>query len=160
VTKVIDVDKTPVAHELMCYNPKEKANTWHVVVNHDSKGYVDRVQCKVTGVIRKYKKQNVVKSPAAAAKAIRKTAPGETDANGVRKPLTFKVSRAEALEESWFKGVKAWRDKEVLAYSPETPFKAGDVLEHPNFGKGVVQLKRDNKIEVLFKSDLKVLMNK
>lgn len=96
MTKVIDVDKIPVAHELMCYNPKEKANTWHVVVNHDSKGYVDRVQCKVTGVIRKYKKQNVVKSPAAAAKAIRKTAPGETDANGVRKPLTFKVSRARS----------------------------------------------------------------
>jgi hypothetical protein len=53
-----DIDRTPVAKDIWCFSPKEKAFTWHVVINHDAKGYVDRVQCKVTGQIHKYKRQN------------------------------------------------------------------------------------------------------
>ena len=59
----------------------------------------------------------------------------------------------------WLQGIKAWDKKVVLTYSPAKTFNVGDVLEHPLFGKGVVQSRRENKVEVLFRSELKVLQS-
>lgn len=140
-----DVDRTPVAKDIWCYSAREKAFTWHVVVNHDANGYVDRVQCKVTGSIHKYKRQN-------------KPAPAST---GTKRTIVRSKNTAPAidLEEVWYKGVKQWGNKVVRTYSPSVNFQKGDVLDHPTFGKGYVQGKRDNKIDVLFKSELKTLLS-
>lgn len=141
-----DVDRTPVAKDIWCYNPREKAFTWHVVVNHDAHGYVDRVQCKITGAIRKYKKQNTATKSAAPT---------------TRKIVTRSSSAAksEALEDTWYRGIRAWKDQVVGVYSPTKSYRVGDVFEHPTFGKGVVQARRENKVEVLFRSELKLLMS-
>jgi hypothetical protein len=145
-----DIDRTPVAKDIWCYSPKEKSFTWHVVVNHDAKGYVDRVQCKVTGQVHKYKRQNkpeVLRS----STVIRRSGPTATVS-------AAKSAQSSALlEENWFAGIKAWGERVVGAYAPDKFFDKGHVVEHTAFGKGVVQAKRDNKIDVLFKAGIKTL---
>lgn len=144
---ISDVDKTPVAKDIWCYSTKEKTFTWHVVVNHDANGYVDRVQCKISKVIHKYKRQNK---------------PATTPVNKVTKArkIGAKVSvKPVDTEEMWYRGVRNWSDAKVLAYTPAAHFKTGDVFEHPSFGKGVVLGRRDNKIDVVFKTGTKTLLS-
>lgn len=144
----VDVDRTPVAKDIWCYSTKEKAFTWHVVVNHDIHGYVDRVQCKVSGSIHKYKRQN---KPVASSSTAKRTV--------TRSSSTKVAAPAVDIETVWYNGVKAWGTKVVKTYSPQNPLQKGDVLEHPVFGKGVVQARRDNKVDVLFKAGPKTLLN-
>ena len=138
-----DIDRTPVAKEIWCYSTKEKTFTWHVVVNHDAKGFVDRVQCKTSGVIHKYKKQSKTTTSA-------------------KKPSTRKVApKAPVIdvEAVWHKGVKNWGDKVVKNYTIENFYSPGEVIEHSSFGKGVVQGRRDNKIDTLFLTGMKTLVS-
>jgi hypothetical protein len=153
-----DVDRTPVAHDIWCYSPKEKAFTWHVVVNHDAQGYVDRVQCKVSGYVHKYKRQNKTASASSSSSSvIRRNATGQTVGATSPKAKAASIENSASLEQSWFDGIKAWGDKPVLTYAPDKFWDKGDVLEHPVFGKGVVQVRRDNKVDVLFRVGLKTL---
>jgi len=146
-----DIDRTPVAKDIWCFSPKEKAFTWHVVINHDAKGYVDRVQCKVTGQVHKYKRQNKPEPVRSASTVVRRV--GGTSSTTSAKT----IESSAVLEENWFAGVKAWGDKPVMTYEPTKFFEKGQVVEHASFGKGVVQIRRDNKIDVLFKVGLKTL---
>ncbi|MEO5668191.1 MAG: hypothetical protein ABIR96_09050 [Bdellovibrionota bacterium] len=147
-----DIDRTPVAKDIWCFSPKEKAFTWHVVINHDAKGYVDRVQCKVTGQVHKYKRQNKPE-PVKSASTIVRRAAGSTATSSAAKT----IETSAVLEETWFAGVKKWGDKIVPTYEPTKFFDKGFVVDHPSFGKGVVQTRRDNKIDVLFKIGIKTL---
>lgn len=154
-----DVDRTPVAKDIWCYSPKEKAFTWHVVMNHDAKGFVDRVQCKTTGQVHKYKRQNKAPAPRPSAPStIRRNSLGELISVGKAPPVKAKVAATSAtLEENWFKGIKAWGEKVVSTYEPTKFFDKSHVVEHPAFGKGVVQARRENKIDVLFRVGMKTL---
>jgi hypothetical protein len=150
-----DIDRTPVAKDIWCFSPKEKAFTWHVVINHDAQGYVDRVQCKVTGQVHKYKRQNKPEAPRAGTSIVRR--PGGVAGAKAIASAARTVESSALLEEQWFSGVKAWGDKPVQGFAPDKFFDKKEVLEHPTFGKGVVQTRRDNKIDVLFKVGLKTL---
>lgn len=151
-----NVDRTPVAKDIWCYSPREKAFTWHVVVNHDANGYVDRVQCKVSGSTHKYKRQNAP-AKTGARKVIRRSA-GKT--TGSTRAAAQAQEDAASLEQTWFDGVKAWGDKVVAEFDPKKFFDVGDVFTHKIFGKGVVQKRRDNKVDVLFRNEIKTLPSK
>lgn len=158
MTEEEKIDKTPVAQDIWCWSTKEKAYTWHVVVNHDAKGFVDRVQCKVSKSIHKYKKM------AAKAATAPKTASKTGAKTATRKPSTAGTARAAAaakssaaLEDLWFRGVKKWGEKPVPKYDPKATYQPDEVVEHATFGKGVVQKRRDSKIDVLFREGAKVL---
>ena len=46
------------------------------------------------------------------------------------------------------------------AYSPRTQFSVGDIIDHVKFGPGIVERTIDNnKIEVIFRHDIKVLIH-
>jgi|GEM_PF-305421 len=153
-----NIDKTPVAHDIWCYSPKEKAFTWHVVMNHDAQGYVDRVQCKVSGYPHKYKRQSKSASPASSTrKVIRRDSSGNVVGAPSTRAKTAAMESSLTLEQNWFDGIKAWGEKPVVIYAPDKFFDKGDVCEHAAFGKGVVQVRRDNKVDVLFKVGLKTL---
>jgi hypothetical protein len=159
---VTDVDRTPVAQDIWCYSAREKAFTWHVVMNHDAQGYVDRVQCKVTGSIHKYKRQNkpaAARAKPSAPRVIRRTADGKVVGSSPASSRTVsrEAETSATIEQTWFAGVKAWGDKVVSSYAPDKYYLVGDVVEHASFGKGVVQARRDNKVDVLFRTALKTL---
>ena len=155
--KSTNPDRTAVAQDIFTYCTKEKIDTFHVVMNHNAAGIVDRVKCKACGSEHKYKKAPVPKTPASARTnagvLLRK--PG-SDGRG---PAAA-AATSEALTESWLGGLKKWGNKEVRSFDPALYFKVGEVFEHGTFGKGVVQARRENKIDVLFREGIKTLPSK
>lgn len=160
-------DKTPVAQDLFTYCTREKTDTWHIVRNHDAAGFVDRVICKACSSEHKYRKQ-------AAAAVVKASGPRTLvrDANGVLKSAPAKTgtgrgpgrvaavsasSSPGALRDTWLAGLKKWGAKEVTPYDINKSYLSGQVFEHSVFGKGVVQARRENKVDVLFSEGLKTL---
>ena len=70
-----------------------------------------------------------------------------------------KKTKSKANEKSWEEAIKS-SSSTLLDYSPKAKFTKGDLINHPKFGKGVIEKLIDkNKIEVLFKDDTKTLMH-
>ena len=70
-----------------------------------------------------------------------------------------KKTKSKANEKSWEEALKS-SSSDFLDYSPKTKFSKGDLINHPKFGKGVIEKLIDkNKIEVLFRDDTKTLMH-
>jgi hypothetical protein len=140
-------DRTPVAKEVFTHCTKEKIDTWHIVMNHDAKGYVNRVQCKACKSEHKYKKLSTPAKPVKAAAVRKVVSPSER----------AKVMNQGTFEQDWFAAIKKWGDKQVSDYDPKRHYILKEVLLHEVFGKGVVKGRRENKIDVLFQNGLKVL---
>lgn len=86
---------------------------------------------------------------------------------GVTEPKKKKKTKAEAAEEQtatsieaeWTKLMAAHKDAPVKNYTTKGLFVLGDKLHHQNFGDGIVgKLIYPNKIEVIFRTDIKVLI--
>jgi hypothetical protein len=45
------------------------------------------------------------------------------------------------------------------AYSPKASFQEGETILHPKFGRGVVRVRRKNKIDVEFEDGVKTLIH-
>lgn len=138
-----DPDRTAVAQDLFTWCTKEKTETWHVVRNHDASGIVDRVICKACGSEHKYRRKILTmrERPAGARVVVRSGGASESPAMS-----------SKMLEETWLAGLKKWGEKPVKAFEVTMHFAIGEVLNHAVFGKGVVQTRRENKIDVLFQN--------
>ena len=148
-------DRTAVAKDVFTYCTKEKHDTWHVVIAQNAAGVVDRVVCKSCRAEHKYRKKVEPKPLSARAMILRKPAKATSSSVSKRPDMS-----SAAIDEQWFKGVKVWGDKDVPSFDPATTFEKGDVFEHEVFGKGVVQGRRESRIDVLFKEGLKTLPSK
>ena len=63
------------------------------------------------------------------------------------------------IAEVW-KSALASNDHTCKPYSLNERFVQGDIIEHPTFGKGIIESIIDNnKIHVLFQNDMKTLMH-
>jgi hypothetical protein len=147
-------DRTPVAQDVFTWCTKEKTETWHVVRNHNAQGIVDRVVCKACGSEHRYKRAEAKPAASAAKRVVVRSA---SAGGGTRAAADASSMSSAMLEETWLKGLKKWGDKSVAPFDPATTFAAGEVLNHEVFGKGVVQSRRENKIDVLFRQGLKTL---
>ena len=61
--------------------------------------------------------------------------------------------------KKWQQAMEKHKEKEKTIYSPHTRFNKGDLIDHQIMGAGMVEkIISENKIEVLFKGSVKVLM--
>jgi hypothetical protein len=91
-------------------------------------------------------------------------------AKGVTEPGTAKVSKrkkksdddtpkANPIELEWEKLMSDHKEAPFKTYNTKGHFGLGDKLTHPTFGEGIIgKLIYPNKIEVIFRHDLKVLI--
>jgi hypothetical protein len=49
--------------------------------------------------------------------------------------------------------------KKSQPYSIRSKFVAGDIIDHTNFGPGIVQSVKDDRIEVVFRDEIKNLVH-
>lgn len=79
----------------------------------------------------------------------------------VKKKATRKSpARKTKSADMWLKSVSTSNPASHIKYTIKTVFSVGDIIDHPNFGKGVVIKAFDgNKIEVIFKAEEKILMH-
>ena len=72
---------------------------------------------------------------------------------------SLKAKKADAVLNRWEEAVNQ-SSETPIKYSPRTKFEVDQILSHPNFGDGVVEKNIDNnKIEVIFKGQIKVLIH-
>jgi len=106
-----------------------------------------KVECKTC------KKTHAFKAP----KGI--TEPGQV---ATKKKASKKKSEAshQPIEVEWEKLMAAHHAAKMQPYNTKHSYQLGDKIAHPTFGDGIVaRLIYPNKVEVLFRTDLKVLIH-
>lgn len=86
-------------------------------------------------------------------------APGAAGPSGsVAARKASRPAREKKVEIS-FEELLAARKRAAVPYSVKRTFAVDDVLDHPTFGRGFVTAVRTDKVEVTFRSDVKVLVH-
>ena len=132
-----------VGKEALSYCTSCKMDLNHVIVAMKGER-IAKVQCLTC------KKEHVYRAPKGATepKAKRKTKKETAEAAG------------NPIELEWEKLMSQHKDAPMKNYSMKTQFSLGDKIAHPNFGDGIVgKLIYPNKLEVIFRNDLKVLIH-
>ena len=136
------MSKLGVGKEIVTNCSKCKLELAHIIVAMRDELTPYKVQCKTC------KSTHAFKAPKAAKTTTRKKT--------TRKP---RVSAAEKIQNLWDTAM-AKQTEPASKYSIKTKFEIGEILEHPKFGAGVVEKHIDNnKIEVVFQTDIKVLIH-
>ena len=137
--------RAAVANETLAYCTSCKMDLNHVIVA--LKGdRIAKVQCLTC------KKEHVYRAPKGASEP-------------VAKPASSRAKKAAAeeshssIEAEWEKLMSSHKDIPIKPYTTKGHFGLGDKLAHPTFGDGIVgKLIYPNKLEVIFKTDIKVLI--
>ena len=136
---IFDDDVDEVGAEVEAHCPKCKADTQHVVVSK-YEDEIRRVQCNPCGDVHPYRKPR-----------------GESDEEEPAPPVKKKAVKAKP---TWEQVMAKHAKKQPKAYQLGEYFKEMEVLSHPKFGLGfVTENIGDDKIEVTFKDDKRVLVH-
>jgi hypothetical protein len=141
--------KSNVGGEALAYCTSCKMDLNHVVVA--MKGdRIAKVQCFTCKKEHAYKAPKGVTEPSAAPKT---KAPR-------KKSAAAEEAAIHSIEVEWQKLMLTHKDAPLKSYSLKGNFALGDKLNHPNFGEGIVgKLIYPNKLEVIFRTDVKVLIH-
>ncbi len=146
------VRSSAVANETLAYCTSCKMDLNHVIVavKGDRIAKVQCLTCKKEHVYRVPK--GVTEPQAKGTKAKRATKSGDQSAEG--------AEGHSSIEAEWEKLMSTHRDVPLKSYSTKGQFNLGDKLNHPVFGEGIVgKLIYPNKLEVIFRTDIKVLIH-
>ncbi|HEY2744423.1 MAG TPA: hypothetical protein VGL86_07365 [Polyangia bacterium] len=136
---IFDDDVDEVGAEVEAHCPKCKADTQHVVVSK-YEDEIRRVQCNPCGDVHPYRKPRGESDEEEAAPAVKK--------------------KAAKAKPTWDQVMAKHAKKQPKAYQLGEYFKEMEVLSHPKFGVGfVTENIGDDKIEVTFKDDKRVLVH-
>jgi len=142
---------TTVAGETLAYCMSCRMDLAHTVIA--MKGdQVLRCQCKTCKKEHNYKAPKGITEPGAAPVAKEST----------RKRSSAKTKAAEAVpvDQEWQRVMSKTAGVAAKTYSAKSKFGVGEKIAHPTFGEGVVGKHiYPNKIEVLFQTDLKILIH-
>ena len=133
-----------VANETLAYCTSCKMDLNHIIVA--MKGdRIAKVQCLTC------KKEHVYRVPKGAS---------EPKAKPAKAKKAVEAEEANhSIEVEWEKLMSSHRDIPLKPYSTKGQFGLGDKLSHPTFGDGIVgKLIYPNKLEVIFRTDVKVLI--
>ena len=136
-----------VGEEIICFCSSCKLELRHVIVAHKSgnSGAISKVRCNTCRKIHAYRGKPSEKTATLTKREVKAR----------EKPQII------PLEVEWREQLRSAEGKASLKYAPTLEFKVGDVVDHPNFGCGIVRsLKDGNKFEVLFQREIKTLIHK
>ena len=139
---IFEEDMDDVGSDLDAYCPKCKADTAHTVISK-YEDEVRKVQCSTCGDVHAFRKprgevEEEAPEPVSAKRRLQH-----------RKP-TWQEARDKA-------GNKATNN--ARPYSIRERYKEGDVVQHPKFGIGFVTEITENKAEVTFQDERRVLVH-
>lgn len=135
------MSKIGVGKEIVTSCSKCKLELAHLIVAMRDEVTPYKVQCKTCGSNHSFKVKKVAKRRATT---------------GTKKK---RVTAAEKILNIWEDAMENL-DGDPIKYSIKTVFEAGQVIDHPKFGPGLIEKVIDaNKIEVVFKTDVKILMH-
>lgn len=132
-----------VGNEILAYCTSCKMDLNHVIVA--MKGdRVAKTQCLTC------KKEHAFKAPKGATEPKAKK----------KKKSDSDAPSATSIEAEWQKLMAAHAEHPIKSYSTKGQFLLGDKIAHPSFGDGIVgRLIYPNKLEVIFRTDVKILIH-
>jgi hypothetical protein len=139
---MFDDETEDVGSDVEAYCPKCKGDTAHTVISK-YEDEVRKVQCSVCGDVHTYRKPR-----------------GEADEENPepiaakKRALLKKPTWAEARERAGNKGMAQQRP-----YSIRDTYTEGDVVTHPKFGLGFATEITENKVEITFEDERRVLIH-
>ncbi len=126
--------------EVLSYCGKCKLPLGHTIVSMKDATTIGKVECNTCHAIHMYK------DPATKAKKVRNTS--------TRRSAKKTVSAGQL----WMEQMGSASGK-AKTYSIREVFIVGDIIDHKKFGPGIVQNLIDDKIEVLFQHEMKLLVH-
>ncbi len=124
--------------EVLAYCGKCKLSLYHTIVVMKDDSTPHKVQCSSCKSTHAFKDQS---------------------AKPKKKTTSRKKKVVVPNAEIWAEKLKD-NSNTPVKYSISHPFTSGDIVDHPTFGIGIIESIIDtNKIEVLFESELKILMH-
>ncbi|EQC44121.1 hypothetical protein [Bacteriovorax sp. DB6_IX] len=136
------MSKLGVGKEIVTYCSKCKLELAHIIVAMRDEVTPYKVQCKTCKSTHAFK--------------IKKAATATRKKSTTRKP---RVSAEQKIMNLWDEA-KSKQTEDAAPYSIRTKFEIGQFIDHPKFGEGVVDKHIDNnKIEVVFQKDIRVLIH-
>ena len=135
--------KPRVGQELSAFCGKCKDERTHIVAAMDGE-IVRRVTCSMCGSTHNYKVKPAVSPDSAPGSVAAATTKRKTSARRTKEANTFSIDPK----------------RPVKSYDMNNIFSAGDVINHPKFGLGAVEITLPpNKIEVRFQEGKKMLLH-
>ena len=131
--------QSELGKDILSYCGKCKMPMGHIIVKVNKSGGVDKCECQTCKAVHKYRDpENPVAKPKTSAKSPSK------------KAVPVEAVWNEAMSNATGSAKK---------YSMSEKFAEGSIIDHPTFGKGVVQeLIGDSKMTVIFETAVKTLI--
>lgn len=126
--------------EVLSYCGKCKLPLGHIIVSMKDTATIGKVKCNTCQAVHMYK------DPATKAKKVKNTS--------TRK----RAKKTVSVGQLWMDEMGKASGK-ARPYSIRERFIAGDIIDHKKFGPGIVQTLIDDKIEVLFQHEMKLLVH-
>lgn len=127
--------------EVLSYCGSCKLSLGHIIIVMKDAATIGKVKCNTCGGTHMYK------DPASKTKKVKS-----------KKPTARKTKKSISVGELWAEELSKFSGK-AKVYSIRERFDQGDMLDHKKFGPGVVQECIDDKIEVLFQHEIKLLVH-
>lgn len=138
----MSTQRPSVGKEIIAFCSKCKLDLAHMIVAMKDNLNIHKVMCKTCKSTHSYKNKDVLNVVG------KKSIPRKT------RTTTFK-----SLSEEWSERVSSSKIS-PKKYSIKECFKTNDLVDHPKFGIGFVEKCIDqNKIEVIFQSEMKILIH-
>ena len=127
--------------EVLSYCGKCKLPLGHTIVAMKDTHTIGKVKCNTCQAVHMYK------DPATKSKRAKSSS-----------TTTRKRKKAISVNDLWIEEMGKAAGKSVK-YTIRETFEVGDILDHKSFGPGIVQNLVDDKIEVLFQHEIKLLVH-
>ncbi len=131
-----------VGKDVLSYCTKCKLNLGHTIVAMKDSKHIAKVKCNTCNTMQAYKDPSV--SSKQNKTRTRKTASAP--------------SKAISVSDLWMEKMSSTKKKST-PYAIDGKFHQGDIIDHLKFGPGIVEKVVDDKIEVIFRHEIKTLVH-
>lgn len=135
-----------VGKDVLSYCSKCKLNLGHTIVAMKDNQTIAKVKCNTCKTMHAFKdpSQSKTKQSTAAARA--------------RKISSPRAAKIVSVSDLWMDKMSS-TTKKSTPYTVKGKFLQGDIIDHTKFGPGIVEKVIDDKIEVIFRHEIKTLVH-
>jgi len=130
-----------VGKDVLSYCTKCKLNLGHMIVAMKDSKHIAKVKCNTCGTMQAFKDPSLSKQ------------------NKTRtKKTSVTPSKVVSVSDLWMEKISSTK-KKSMPYAMDGKFIVGDIIDHVKFGPGIVEKVVDDKIEVIFRHEIKILVH-
>jgi hypothetical protein len=130
-----------VGKDVLSYCTKCKLNLGHTIVAMKDSKHIAKVKCNTCGTIQAFKD------------------PSQAKQNKTRtRKSSAAPSKVVSVSDLWMEKMSSTKKKST-PYAMDQKFAEGDIIDHLKFGPGIVEKVVDDKIEVVFRHEIKTLVH-